>query len=198
MEEVRCVAAPIRDQAGTVVASIGISAPATRFPKSRWSLAARQVMDTARAISATLGAYFAAALACGRGLHTTTPLTHSRAEHDSAITHCTIRTRPGRAADDPPGSRGAPAGSTESLSMMPDLASSAIAPAARLVRARHAALVACTGVAVVGALLAQAPERRPARAGAAKASSQWRTTAAGPTPRSSSTSRRSRRRTSPP
>ena len=35
-EEVRCVAAPIRDQAGTVVASIGISAPSTRFPKSRW------------------------------------------------------------------------------------------------------------------------------------------------------------------
>ena len=55
MEEVRCVAAPIRDQAGTVVASIGISAPSTRFPKSRWPLAARQVMDTARAISVTLG-----------------------------------------------------------------------------------------------------------------------------------------------
>ena len=55
MEEVRCVASPIRDQGGTVVASIGISAPSTRFPKSRWPLAARQVMDTARAISATLG-----------------------------------------------------------------------------------------------------------------------------------------------
>ena len=37
------------------MASIGISAPSTRFPKSRWPLAARQVMDTARAISATLG-----------------------------------------------------------------------------------------------------------------------------------------------
>jgi DNA-binding IclR family transcriptional regulator len=55
LEEIRCVAAPIRDQGGTVVASIGISAPSTRFPKSRWPLAARQVMDTARAISATLG-----------------------------------------------------------------------------------------------------------------------------------------------
>jgi len=55
MEEIRCVAAPIRDQGGTVVASIGISAPATRFPKSRWLPAARQVVDTARAISATLG-----------------------------------------------------------------------------------------------------------------------------------------------
>jgi DNA-binding IclR family transcriptional regulator len=55
LEEIRCVAAPIRDQGGTVVASIGISAPATRFPKSRWLPAARQVMDTARAISVTLG-----------------------------------------------------------------------------------------------------------------------------------------------
>ena len=65
--------------------------------------------------------------------------------------------------------------------MSPDLASSAIAPAARLVRARHAALVACTGVAVVGALLAQAPERRPARApGTAKASSQWEDYGGGP------------------
>ena len=56
LEEVRCVAAPIRDQGGTVVASIGISAPSTRFPKSRWPLAARQVVETARAISAALGA----------------------------------------------------------------------------------------------------------------------------------------------
>ena len=54
LEEVRCVAAPIRDQAGTVVASIGISAPSTRFPKSRWPLAARQVMETARAIDVAL------------------------------------------------------------------------------------------------------------------------------------------------
>jgi IclR family acetate operon transcriptional repressor len=56
LEEIRCVAAPIRDQGGTVVASIGISAPATRFPKSRWPVTSRQVMETARAISAALGA----------------------------------------------------------------------------------------------------------------------------------------------
>jgi DNA-binding IclR family transcriptional regulator len=31
VEEVRCVAAPIRDKVGVVVASIGISAPLTRF-----------------------------------------------------------------------------------------------------------------------------------------------------------------------
>jgi len=55
LEEVRCVAAPVRDQGGAIVASIGISAPSTRFPKSRWPLAARQVMDAAQAISATLG-----------------------------------------------------------------------------------------------------------------------------------------------
>ena len=42
--------------------------------------------------------------------------------------------------------------------MSPDLAPSVIAPAARHSRARHAALVACTGVAVIGTLLAQ--ERR--------------------------------------
>jgi hypothetical protein len=66
--------------------------------------------------------------------------------------------------------------------MSPDLAPSAIAPAARHVRARHAALVACTGVAVIGTLLAQ--ERRsdsPARRSAvAKASSQWEDYGGGP------------------
>jgi IclR family acetate operon transcriptional repressor len=35
MEGVRCVAAPIRDRDGAVIASIGISAPAGRFPKDR-------------------------------------------------------------------------------------------------------------------------------------------------------------------
>jgi IclR family transcriptional regulator, acetate operon repressor len=56
LEEVRCVAAPIRDQGGSVVASIGISAPSTRFPRGRWPVVARQVTDAARAISATLSA----------------------------------------------------------------------------------------------------------------------------------------------
>jgi len=35
LEGVRCVAAPIRDRDGAVIASIGISAPAARFPKDR-------------------------------------------------------------------------------------------------------------------------------------------------------------------
>lgn len=35
LEGVRCLAAPIRDRGGVVIASIGISAPAARFPKER-------------------------------------------------------------------------------------------------------------------------------------------------------------------
>ncbi|MPY89164.1 MAG: helix-turn-helix domain-containing protein [Luteitalea sp.] len=54
LEEVRCVAAPIRDRDGAIVASIGISAPLTRLPKKRCLIAARQASDIARAISASL------------------------------------------------------------------------------------------------------------------------------------------------
>ena len=65
--------------------------------------------------------------------------------------------------------------------MSPDLASPAVARAVRHLRARYAALVACTGVAVVGTLLAQAPERRPARVPeAARASNQWEDYGGGP------------------
>jgi quinoprotein glucose dehydrogenase len=66
--------------------------------------------------------------------------------------------------------------------MSPDFAPSVSSPATRSSRARHAAVVACTGVAVVGTLLAQAPERRPARptAAAAKASSHWEDYGGGP------------------
>ena len=54
VEELRCVAAPIRDRDGAIVASIGISAPVTRFPVSRFAIAARQVSDAARRISLAL------------------------------------------------------------------------------------------------------------------------------------------------
>ncbi len=54
IEEVRCVAAPIRDPKGAIVASVGISAPLTRFPKQRCLNAAADVMATARDISASL------------------------------------------------------------------------------------------------------------------------------------------------
>lgn len=54
VEELRCVAAPIRDQDGVIVAAIGISAPVTRFPHSRRAIAARQVAEAAQAITRTL------------------------------------------------------------------------------------------------------------------------------------------------
>jgi DNA-binding IclR family transcriptional regulator len=54
VEELRCVAAPIRDRDGAIVASIGISAPITRFPVSRYAAAAEQVTDAARRISTAL------------------------------------------------------------------------------------------------------------------------------------------------
>ncbi len=54
VEEVRCVAAPIRDEDGAIVASIGISAPMTRFPISRYAATARRVSTAARTISASL------------------------------------------------------------------------------------------------------------------------------------------------
>jgi DNA-binding IclR family transcriptional regulator len=52
--ELRCVAAPIRDQDGSIVASIGISAPVTRFPVSRYPIASKQVAEAARSISVEL------------------------------------------------------------------------------------------------------------------------------------------------
>ena len=55
LEGLRCVAAPIRDQDGVVVASIGISAPSSRFPKAMYSVVGRQVADIARAIGVSVG-----------------------------------------------------------------------------------------------------------------------------------------------
>jgi IclR family acetate operon transcriptional repressor len=52
--EVRCLAAPIRDQDGHTIASIGISAPASRFPKSRVPTYARLVRQTAADVNAAL------------------------------------------------------------------------------------------------------------------------------------------------
>ena len=51
---IRCVAAPIRDKDGAVIASIGISAPATRFPKERYAECAAEVVEVANAISKTI------------------------------------------------------------------------------------------------------------------------------------------------
>lgn len=54
LDEVRCVAAPIRDPEGRIVASVGISAPTTRFPRKQFGIASRQVAAAARAIVAAL------------------------------------------------------------------------------------------------------------------------------------------------
>jgi IclR family acetate operon transcriptional repressor len=56
VDGVRCLAAPIRDKDGVIVASIGISAPLSRFPRERYPVCARQVCDIAAEISAILSA----------------------------------------------------------------------------------------------------------------------------------------------
>lgn len=51
----RCVAAPIRDARGTVVAAISVAAPAFRLPRERLVSLAAKVMAAAREISGGLG-----------------------------------------------------------------------------------------------------------------------------------------------
>ena len=53
-DDVCCVAAPIRDRDGVVVASIGISAPVARMPQELFAASARQVCEVAAAITADL------------------------------------------------------------------------------------------------------------------------------------------------
>jgi IclR family acetate operon transcriptional repressor len=54
LAEVRCVAAPIRDQDGRVIAAIGVSAPASRLPRPRQRAFASHVRGAAAAITAAL------------------------------------------------------------------------------------------------------------------------------------------------
>jgi IclR family acetate operon transcriptional repressor len=54
LDEVRCVAAPIRDADGRIVASVGISAPTTRFPPKRFAIGRTQVANAAQAIMRAL------------------------------------------------------------------------------------------------------------------------------------------------
>ncbi len=54
IEDVRCVAAPIRDPQGEIVASVGISSPTTRLQTRAMTRAAAEVKKTARGISASL------------------------------------------------------------------------------------------------------------------------------------------------
>jgi IclR family transcriptional regulator, acetate operon repressor len=53
---VRCLAAPVRDKDGIIIASIGISAPVGRFPEERDAVAARQVCEIAKELSAIFSA----------------------------------------------------------------------------------------------------------------------------------------------
>lgn len=54
IEELRCIAAPIRDPLGEIVASVGISSPVTRLHTRAIPKAAAAVKKTAEAISASL------------------------------------------------------------------------------------------------------------------------------------------------
>jgi DNA-binding IclR family transcriptional regulator len=54
MEGVCCIAAPIRNESVAVIASIGISAPAARFPKSRETEYAERVVAVAAKIEETI------------------------------------------------------------------------------------------------------------------------------------------------
>lgn len=56
LEGVRCLAAPIRDRDGAVIASIGISAPSARFPKTREKEIADRVVAAAMQITEAVGA----------------------------------------------------------------------------------------------------------------------------------------------
>jgi DNA-binding IclR family transcriptional regulator len=53
--DVRCVAAPIRNHSGRVVASLSVSGPATRIPKDRIPALAVRVREVAAKLSARLG-----------------------------------------------------------------------------------------------------------------------------------------------
>jgi IclR family acetate operon transcriptional repressor len=54
IQEVRCVAAPIRDPQGEIVASVGISSPVTRLHANEMKGAAAEVVAAARAINVAL------------------------------------------------------------------------------------------------------------------------------------------------
>jgi DNA-binding IclR family transcriptional regulator len=51
IQGVRCVAAPVRAQDGQILGAIGISAPLSRFPKERYEICGRKVMNVALEIS---------------------------------------------------------------------------------------------------------------------------------------------------
>jgi IclR family transcriptional regulator, KDG regulon repressor len=52
---IRCIAGPVRDYRGRVVAALSVSVPAARLPRTRASSLVEQVLDTARRVSEALG-----------------------------------------------------------------------------------------------------------------------------------------------
>jgi len=54
-EGVRCLAAPVRDAEGKIIAAIGVSGPASRFTGERFERAAEQVRNIGYKLSAELG-----------------------------------------------------------------------------------------------------------------------------------------------
>jgi DNA-binding IclR family transcriptional regulator len=52
---VRCVAAPVRNDAGEVVAAVGVAGPVSRLSKKALGAFMPHVIRTAQAISAALG-----------------------------------------------------------------------------------------------------------------------------------------------
>jgi IclR family acetate operon transcriptional repressor len=55
-EGVRCVAAPVFDLGGSVVATVGLSGPVDRVPKARLRVLGRAAMDAAQEVSVAIGA----------------------------------------------------------------------------------------------------------------------------------------------
>ena len=56
VEGARCLAAPVRDKDGLIIAAIGISAPIARFPRERDAVFAQQVCEAASDLSAVFSA----------------------------------------------------------------------------------------------------------------------------------------------
>ncbi|HLW47885.1 MAG TPA: IclR family transcriptional regulator [bacterium] len=54
-EGIRCIAGPVRDYRGRVVAAVSVSVPAGRLPRTRTASLVEQVLDTARLVSEALG-----------------------------------------------------------------------------------------------------------------------------------------------
>ncbi len=55
LDEVSCVAAPLRDRSGMVIASIGVSAPAVRLSRGQDVILAQHVCEVAKQINTVLG-----------------------------------------------------------------------------------------------------------------------------------------------